>query len=295
MSKKALWGRLALFATTILWGTAFVVQKNILDAVEPLWLLSLRFCGSALITLPFTLKLLRQADKKCVAGGVLMGVFLFLAYSIQTYGLKYTTPAKNAFLTTAYCVLVPFIHWAASRRRPDRCNIAAALLSVVGVGLVSLSGDLSVGRGDMLTLIGAFFYALQIIAADRALDFGEVLPLLLIQNSVCGALSLVGAALTEPAPAFASLGQDAWLSLAYLIVLCTAATAFLQIYGQQRTPPSQAALIMALESVVGTVTSLLFYADEVMTLRIGCGFALLFIAVVISETKLSFLRQKKEK
>ena len=81
-----------------------------------------------------------------VAGG-LFGVFLFIAYTTQTFGLTGTTPSKNAFLTATYCVLVPFLAWRVFHRRPDQYNLLAAFLCITGVGLVSLSGDLTVTWG----------------------------------------------------------------------------------------------------------------------------------------------------
>ena len=78
-----------------------------------------------------------------------LGGFLYLAYSIQTYVLAQTTPSKNAFLTAVYCVLVPFLTWAVVKTRPDRYNIAAALLCVTGVGLVSLTEELTINTGDL--------------------------------------------------------------------------------------------------------------------------------------------------
>ena len=110
MRKSAL-GRLCLIGCTFLWGTSFVVLKSALDTMPTLWILAIRFLGAALLMTLFGFRKLKKLDQSYWKGGAVMGVFLTAAYIIQTYGLVYTTPGKNAFLTATYCVLVPFLWW----------------------------------------------------------------------------------------------------------------------------------------------------------------------------------------
>ena len=98
MSKGFL-GRLALFGTAFIWGTSFVILKTTLDSIGALWVLAIRFTISALLLGLFAVKKLRKIDRRCVKGSVMMGLCLALAYIVQTYGLVFTTPSKNAFLT----------------------------------------------------------------------------------------------------------------------------------------------------------------------------------------------------
>ena len=127
-----------LFAAAIIWGTSFFIMKNALDALPPFYLLAIRFTAGAVLLALIAWKKWQIFTWDHLWRGAVMGAFLFLAYSIQTFGLTLTTPSKNAFLTAVYCVLVPFLSWAVIRVRPDRFNIAAALLCVTGVGFVSL-------------------------------------------------------------------------------------------------------------------------------------------------------------
>ena len=139
-----------LFAAAIIWGTSFFVMKNALDVIPVFYLLAIRFTAGAVLLAAVCWKKWAGFTWDYLWRGAVIGAFLFLAYSVQTFGLDRTTPSKNAFLTAVYCVIVPFLYWAAARRRPDRYNILAALLCVTGVGLVSLDGDLSVNAGDVL-------------------------------------------------------------------------------------------------------------------------------------------------
>lgn len=286
---KALIGRSALIATTLIWGTSFVVFKSALEDITPLWVLAIRFGGAALIMLLAAIPKLKELDKNYVIGGAVMGLCLAAAYTLQTYGLVYTTPGKNAFLTATYCILVPFLYWLLFKKKPDRYNVSAAVICLVGMGFVCLNDDLSVNLGDMLTVSCGLFFGLHIIATSHYVECRNVLLLTMLQFAVAGALCLVFAMLFEPRPA--NIPGSSWVSIAYLTVVCTGVCFFLQTVGQKYTPPSAVAVIMTLESVFGTALSIIM-GQENITVKIAFGFCLIFVAIFISETKLEFLRKK---
>ena len=281
-------GRLALFSAALLWGFSFVAMKNVLTNIPTLYVLAIRFCGAALILLPVCARKFGKLDKVYLAGGALMGVTLMLAYVFQTYGLRFTTPGKNAFLTSAYCVIVPFLYWFCIKKKPDKFNVAAALICIAGIGLISLDDDFHIGAGDALTIACGLFFAIHIVITAKAVDRRDPIALAVIQFAAAGILSLVCAVIFEPAPAGVAT-VDVW-TMVFLTVVSTAGCIMMQIFGQKYTPPSQAAVIMTLESVFGAFSSFILY-HEVMTLRLVAGFALTFAAVIISETKLVFLRR----
>ena len=279
-----------LFAAAIIWGTSFFIMKNALDAVPVFYLLAIRFTAGAVLLALVCAGRWRAFAPDYLWRGAVMGAFLFLAYSVQTFGLARTTPSKNAFLTAVYCVIVPFLSWAVLRRRPDRYNIAAALLCVTGVGLVSLTEQLTVNAGDLLTLVCAFFYAAHIVAVAKVSPGRDISLLTVFQFAFAGLFAWMGGALTEEFPA-AALGDPAvFLPLAYLCVMATTVALLFQNVGMVWSDPASAAVILSLESVFGVLFSVLFYGDPV-TGRLLAGFALIFVAVVCSETKFSFLRR----
>ncbi len=225
----------------------------------------------------------------------MIGAFLFLAYSVQTFGLDRTTPSKNAFFDGGVLRDRPFfLYWAAARRRPDRYNILAALLCVTGVGLVSLDGDLSVNAGDVLTLICAFFYAAHIVAVAKVSPEKDIYLLTVFQFAFAALYAWAGGALFENFPAQAFLDPAVCLPMAYLCVMATTVALLFQNVGQVWSDPASASVILSLESVFGVISSVLFYGDLV-TLPMAVGFACIFVAVVCSETKFSFLTAGRQK
>ena len=237
----------------------------------------------SLIVLCVTFRSVRHASARCLKGGAWMGAALAAAYIVQTYGLVYTTPGKNAFLTSTYCVLTPFFSWAVYRRRPELSHLIAAVLCVAGIGFISLSeGFNDVNVGDLLTLFCGVFYSIHILLIERFSDSGDAATLSTLQFAVAACICWIGALLFESPPV--NVPAEAWLSIAYLTVMCTAVCFFLQAWGIRYTPVTTAAMIMTLEAVFGVLISILFY-HEVVTPKIALGFALVFAAVLMAELR----------
>lgn len=281
----------ALFLAALIWGSSFIVVKSSVDSLPPNILLGVRFSvGCALLAVIFHKKLRKITPRLLWRGGI-TGLFLFTAYCLQTIGITATTPGKNAFLTAVYCVIVPFLYWGVYKIRPDRFNFLAAVLCVVGIGFVSLTGDFTVGFGDALTLAGGFFYAVHVIAVAK-FGMGEDSVLFtMIQFGSAAIASWTVGLLFEGLPAQMPSASALW-GVAYLACFATTVALLLQNVGQQGTDPSAAAIILSLESVFGVLFSVLLYGEQ-LTVRLVLGFVLIFCAVIISETKLGFLRRKK--
>ena len=281
-----------LFAAAFIWGSSFFIMKDALDALPVQYLLAIRFTAGAVLLGLLCWKKWKIFTPDYLWRGAVIGGFLYLAYSVQTYGLALTTPSKNAFLTAVYCVLVPFFYWAFAKVRPDRYNVIAAVLCVAGVGLVSLTGDLTVNPGDGLTLVSAVFYASHIVAVAKVSPGKDIYLLTVFQFAFSGLYAWIGGAITETFPAQALARPEVLLPLVYLAVMATTAALLFQNVGQVWSDPASASVILSLESVFGVLCSVVFAGDQVNG-RMLLGFALIFIAVVCSETKFSFVRGAK--
>jgi len=282
-------GRLALLTAAVIWGSSFIVMKDTVDHIPVFQLLAIRFTLAGILLALLFRKRLLSSGKSILAHGAVCGMLLLSAYATQTFGLMTTTPGTNAFLTAVYCVMVPFMAWGFFRKRPTAYNWTAAVLCIAGIGLISLSGDLSIGAGEALTLLSGVFYALHIMALSHFGERDDPVALTIVQFAVVAVLSWICTLLTERGAAFPA--PSVWPQLLYLTVFATAATLVLQSVGQSLTPPSQSAILLSLESVFGVLFSVLL-GKESLTLQLGCGFALIFVSVIISETQLAFLRRK---
>lgn len=287
---KGILPKFALFSAALIWGSSFFIVKNTVDIFPTNFLLAIRFTIGCLLLCVLFPKKLTQLNRTCLWQGIVLGLLIFTAYCIQTIGLTDTTPGKNAFLTAAYCILVPFLYWITDKRRPDLYNFSAAFLCLAGIGLVSFDGSFSMRFGDAMTLISALFFAAHIVAGARFGGKSDPILLTILQFGTAAVCSWVLGFTTETFPK--EIPLNAALGLLYLAVFATTIALLLQNIGLKYADPTSGAILLSLESVFGVLFSMLFYQER-LTLRLGAGFLLIFIAVILSETKLSFLRKKR--
>jgi len=282
---NANWYKLLLLSAAVIWGLGFVLMKDAVGVVTPSWLLAIRFGLSGIILAVVFFKKLRAFFTwQHIVYGSLLGVMLFAAFWVQTVGLIYTTPGKNAFLTASYVVLIPFIHWIVSRKRPSLYNLIAALLCIVGMGMVSLQESLTFGFGELLTIMSAALFGLHIVYVSKWSTRFDVMVMTVYQflaASICGIL--VGA-FTEPLPALAAVLEPSFvINMAYLAVFASSIALAFQNVSLKHVPPAQASLFLSMEAVFGVLFSVLIYGER-LGLRLIAGFCLIFIAIVVSET-----------
>ncbi|MBR3804397.1 MAG: DMT family transporter [Clostridia bacterium] len=290
--KQNLFGQLLLLLATLAWGTSFFILKETIAEVNELFVLALRFLSSGIILFAVFFKRIIKAGKKVILHGFILGVVLVFAYVIQTRGLYFTTPSRNAFLTSAYCVIVPFLVWLFTKKAPKLYNVLAAVLCVVGIGFVALWGKqgsaINVYLGDGLTLVAAVFYALQIIFIAKFQGNGDDTgTLLTFQVLTVGVFCIILSAIFELPKGFGgyALNLEQILKIGYLALACTLGAQMAQIFGQKFTTENQASLILSLEAVFGTLFSVIL-GDERLTIGLVIGFLIIFIAMMINEFKL---------
>lgn len=285
--------RLLLVLAAVIWGASFFVMKGALDDLPVCYLLGIRFTtGAVLLALVYLKRMLAHLDWGHVWRGSMMGVFLFAAYWVQTIGLTQTTPGKNAFLTAGYCVIVPFLNWAYAHDRPTLSNLVAAFLLVLGVGFVSLTGDLSIGYGDLMTMLCAFFYAAHIVCTSCFTPNRDIFVLTVCQFAAAAVLAWAISLFTETPPPASVWSGELIRAMLYLAVCATTLALLFQNIGVKHTHPAVASILLSLESVFGVLFSVLF-AGEQLTLKLVIGFTLIFVAVIVSETNPGFLRLRR--
>jgi drug/metabolite transporter (DMT)-like permease len=284
--KKSIYADSSLLLVALIWGGGFVAVKDSLNHITPLYINALRFIlATALMSLVFWKKL-RSISKKDIISGSIVGVFLFLAFLTQTIGLQYTTVGKQAFLTGTNVVMVPFIAWFVHKKSPGWHSIAAGILCFIGIALLTLQGSLALNLGDSLTLVCAIFFACHIVSVGYFASDTDPIILSIVQMGFAAILSLICAAIFESMPR--EISKNAFVGIIYLVVFSTMVAFLIQNVAQKYTSSTHAAVILCLESVFGSILGVIILGDN-FTGRMIIGCVLIFIAILISETKLSFL------
>lgn len=290
--RMGFYAKILLFVTAFIWGSTFVVVKGAADSFSPAIMIAIRFTVSVLILSAIFHKKLKQLSRVYIRSGIIMGFFLFCSYYLQVLGLSYgTTPGKSAFLTAVYCILIPFFSWFIYRQRPDRYSFIAAFLCIGGIGFVSITENFYIAPGDFVTLLGGVFTAANIVATARFSYHRDPVVLSIVQLGTVAAFAIFFAFLFEDIPAMVTASSV--IGVLYLAVFATAVCFLLQGIGLKYTNPTAASIILCLESVFGVLFSILFYGEQI-TIRLFLGFCFIFISILLSETKLSFLGQKKK-
>lgn len=291
--KSSMMARIALLIVAIAWGSSLVVVKSSTDSVSPNFLLALRFSiGCFVLGLIFHKKL-KLLDKTYLAHGAIIGFCLFLAYCSQTIGVIFAMPGKSAFLSSSYCVVVPFLAWMIEKKRPDHYNVIAAILCVVGICLATFTEGISLSLGDGLALLSAVLFAAHIVSVAR---FGKDLDPILITILQFGFAAIFAWILTFTVERPIQINAEPAVvgGILYLAVICTALSLLLQNVGQKYTSSSSASLILSLESVFGVIFGVIFSGEEINAQLLG-GFVFIFAAILISELKPKIFKfEKKE-
>lgn len=291
-NKKYIWSKIALFMAALIWGSTFVVVKDAISTMSTGFILALRFSIGALVLILIYYKKLKEIDRSYLKGGLVMGVTLFMSFWMQVFALTLdTTPGKSAFLSAIYCVIVPFLYWIVIKEKPDKFNFIAAFICIIGIGLVSLNENFYITYGDLITILSGFFAAANIIATSIYCKNKDALLLTILQLSVVGILSWIIVIITNGFPI--EYTKTSVFGVVYLGIFATAIGLLFQSIGIKHTNPSSAALILSLEAVFGIMFSILVYNEQITT-KLAIGFIFISFAVVISETKLSFLKKKEE-
>ena len=288
--KKTIQGCLILLLTTVIWGCAFVAQSVGMDHIGPFTFQAVRCLLGVLALLPviflFDLKktdgktyISRWCDPKLWKAGILCGIALFVASGAQQVGLIDTDAGKAGFLTSMYIVIVPFLGLF-FHKKLSPATVLGVLVAVAGLYLVSGAGATGMAPSDMLMVLCAFAFAVQIVLVERLGMDMDGLRLNCVQCLVCSVLSAVVMAFTET-PVLGDLINCA-LPLAYAGCLSMGVAYSLQIIGQQKVDSVPAAIIMSLESVFAALAGWLLLNERMSPRELtGCG--LLFTAVILSQ------------
>lgn len=287
LNKKRILSSFGLVFITIIWGSSFVVMKNSVSQISPIYLMAIRFSIGGLVLVAIFFPRLKSINRSIIWPGIVCGFWLSISYIIQTYGLKYTTASNNAFITTLYVINVPFLNFLFYRVQIHKKSIFAAVLAIVGIGFLSLNGGIShVNIGDILTLICSFCYGMQILYIDTYTKKHDPINLTIIQLPCAAIICWILAFVLEGRLSLNVFSYDLVGSLLYLGIFASAICFSIQNIGQKYVPPATASILLSLESVFGVIFAIALLGEP-LTIRILIGFILIFIAVLLSESNKS--------
>lgn len=275
------YGTIILLVVAVIWGSGFVASALALNSYSPFQILALRFTLAFLFLLASNFSRLSKLTWSKWRMGGLIGLFLFLAFAFQTIGLQYTTASKNAFLTATNIVIIPFLTWYVLKRPLSWNAVIGASITLGGIGLLSLNGSLQgINLGDILTLICALFFALQIFYTEFYVKKLETWEIMLMQMGVAALLSWLMVAVEGDL--VLNMSVSALAPIIYLGLFSTLLAFGLQTYAQRFTTSNQASLILSTEAFFGMMASVIIL-NEALTANLLIGAVFIFVGILVVE------------
>ena len=302
--RKSFVASLLLTLAAFIWGTAFVAQSTGLEIIGNFTFLCLRSCLAVVVLTPVSWFIYRNnrrksgegehgenktfISKRLVLGGILCGGSVCLASLVQQYGIILSSVGKSGFLTTLYILIVPLLGLLFRRRVKPVLWLCIAI-ATCGMYFLCVTSAGTIGIGDVLLVMCAFLFAVQIMIVDHFVQTVDGVRLSLIQFGVSAVISAIGMFVFEnPDPV--AIGE-AWLSIFYAGVLSSGIAFTLQIVAQKNLNPTVASLIMSLESVFAALAGAFF--GERLSGREIFGCALVFLAIIIAQLPFEKVIKKK--
>lgn len=280
----------ALILVAVIWGSGFIAAKHAINVgASPIVILGIRFFIAFLMLAGIFSSKIKLTRKKDLIAGALVGLVLFAAFAFQTYGIQYTTPAKNAFLTGANVVIVPFLAWLFYKKKPENKAFYSAIICLIGIGLITLNAQLVVNKGDALTLICALFFGLHILLNGYYSNQVDPISLVIYQMFFAFVYSLLYMVLSQNTLDWTSMNTSGILSMLYLGFVSTGLAFLLQTLAQRKVNANKTAIFLSMEVVFGMVFSVVFM-NEVLSGRILLGSALVLSAILINEVSFEKIR-----
>lgn len=276
---------LMLLLAAIIWGAGYIFSKMATNAHMQAGLINaIRGFVYAVLAFIFFHKAIFKMTGVDFRIGLTAGFINFLGYQFQTWGLKSTTPSNNAFLTAIYVVMIPFIVWVLFHRRPELKSYVAILIAMVGMMFLTnvLQHGFTLHIGDLLTIISAFFYALQIVYFSMRTTSTNPLSLSFMLGLTQGTFGLIWSLLFE----HATYGVINWQAGLWPVIVLGILSSFgaqtLQIVGQRYTDPIPAGVILMTESMFGSIFSVVL-GFEPFTSNLLIGGSLIVVALLIMQ------------
>lgn len=290
MNNREMKANMLLMLTAAIWGFAFVAQRVGMQYVGAFTFNGVRFALGSISLIPLIIYFRQKKaaerteetdNTSALLPGLIAGSILFIGASLQQIGLIYTTAGKAAFITGLYIVLVPILGIFLKQRIGVNTWLGV-VLAVVGLYFLSVNEDFSIAKGDLLEIIGAFFWASHILVIDYFTKKVDALELSFVQFAACSVLSVVTALIFEDI-VISGLSQ-ALVPILYGGLFSVGIAYTLQVVAQRHAKPSHAAIILSMETVFAAIGGAILLRENLGG-RGYFGCALMLAGMLLTQVK----------
>jgi drug/metabolite transporter (DMT)-like permease len=291
MKFETLKSDLILLLVALIWGVAFVAQRSGMEHVGPFTFNGLRFFLASIALLPFLIfskndnkeknvQTIKKNNAGLIKFGIISSFFLFAGISFQQVGLVYTTAGKAGFITGLYVVIVPIFGFILKLHKTSINTWVGAILAAIGMYFLSITSQFTISFGDFLILLCSFCFAGHVLVIANYAKKYKAIQLSFIQSIICSLISLIIAFAIEDVNVKGII--NAGIPIFYGGVFSSAIAYSLQIYGQQKSHPAHASIIMSFESVFAVLAGIIIL-NETLSGRGWFGCMLILFGMLVSQ------------
>lgn len=284
---------LSILFITIVWGSSFILMKNLLDYTPVFTYLSLRFLLASIILCLLFFKRLKNITPNALKQGSLIGLFLFAGMALQVSGLKFTSASNSGFITGLSVVIVPVLSALYLKKKPKPTALIGVMLAAAGLFFLTGGVQFRFNKGDLLTFICAICFALQIIFIDKAAS--EEDPVLIAIIQIVTAAILFTGVWGFQRFQLPVINMTLVTTILWTGVMGTSLALAIQTVAQKYTSPTRTALIITCEPVFAAIFAWTIPNSQGVTEKPGLytivGCILILTGMILSELPI----QKKEK
>lgn len=278
--RRTLAGDLMMLAATMIFGAMTIFSKQILAELEVFNMVALRFLIAFAACFAVFHRRYRSVDRELTLHAWILGTFLFVSYLCMVIGCKYTTASNAGFMMSLVAFFTPLILWVQEKRPPSMRQMTSVVITLIGVGLMCLSGNLTLNKGDIVCIFSAFFYAFQMLYTERYADRHDPVVLGTYQLIFVSAYGFLFSLIFEDG---LRLPQSAagWGQLMYLALACGALGFILQTTAEKFSSAGHTTVVYASQPVFVALFSYLLLGEPI-SLRQVIGILIVFIGVLIT-------------
>ena len=283
---RSVTGTAEILIATLVWGYGYIVIRDSVSEIPPNVLMTWRYLIAFVVLLLLFRRHMKKMSGKLLREGAVLGGLLYFSQYFQTKALACsdTTAGKVAFITALYVVFVPFLNWIVLKKRPTVRCILAIGLALPGLYLLTCSGEMGLGTGDMLALVGSLGFSVHILAIDSFTAKDDVIALTILQFGSAFVYAAVMQLISQEQLSGGMGSFSVWWPLIYLGIFSTMLGFLMQLLGQTKLSPEVSAVLLSTESVFGMLFSV-WLLDERLTGRGILGCTLMFGAILLAEQK----------
>lgn len=272
--------KILLISVFIARGTSFLFSKHLLQSMQPMSILAVRFTLAFLILAAVFFGRLKACSPSSLKGGLILGVLYTICMIFEMYGLRLVDTGVSALIENMAIVLVPIYVALLTRTMPKKKTMLCAVLAVIGVGFLSLSqrGVNGSGHGILLVMLAAMTYAVCILTTEKVSQDADPIAVGMIQLGTMGLLSLF-LSLIMGDFSVPKTGTQ-WIMMLMLVLVCSCFGFAFQPLGQKYVPAETAAVFTVVNPLTASIMGIAIAGESVSVPKM-IGYVLILTALLL--------------